>query len=273
MAELLSTDVLFAVAIVVIAVVAIWFFTRAANPKKPKLEEKTSEVIQEKKDEEIRLELKLQENRVKIPPPERKIQNTEVDRARSRIRTLTIQQEIDSLVLKRLYEAEDEGELNKDERIKMAKPYEVEMQQVSDELKRSEMLISLSELESIREEMIKKFEDSITQTQIRIDVILKELKLEQQQKSIAAEEEKIKPIVTPKKRRVIKPVKTEETPEEDDGEETTSEQTVDVAEVKPAETQEKPDQPPKQDVESRLSQLKKDVMKELDELDKLELEA
>jgi hypothetical protein len=29
----------------------------------------------------------------------------------------------------------------------------------------------------------------------------------------------------------------------------------------------------KQDVESRLSQLKKDVMKELDELDKLELEA
>ena len=137
----------------------------------------------------------------------------------------------------------------------MAKPYEVEMQQVSDELKRSEMLISLSELESIREEMIKKFEDSITQTQIRIDVILKELKLEQQQKSVAAEEEKTKPIVTQKKRRVIKPVKTEETPEED-VEETNPEQTVDVAEVKPVETQEKPEPPPKQDVESRLSQLK-----------------
>ena len=271
MAELI--DIPLAVAVVVIAAVAIWFFTRAANPPTPKPEEKTSEVKQEKKDEELRLELKLQENRVKIPPPERKIQTTEVDRARSRIRTLTIQQEIDSLVLRRLYEAEDEGELNKDERIKMAKPYEVEMQQVSDELKRSEMLISLSELESIREEMIKKFEDSITQTQIRIDVILKELKLEQQQKSVTAEEEKTKPMVVPKKRRVIKPVKTEETSDEGDVDEIAQEQTTESTEVIPAEPQEKPEQPQKQDVESRLSQLKKDVMKELDELDKLELEA
>jgi hypothetical protein len=266
----LTSDILIAAAAIIIAAVAIWFFTRATNPSKPKSEEKPSEETQEKKDEELRLELKLQESRVKVPPPERKTQTTDVERARSRIRTLTIQQEIDSLVLRRLFEAEDEGEISKDERIKMAKPYEAEMQQVSDELKRSEMLVSLAELESIREEMIKKFEDSLTQTQTRIDVIIKELKLEQQQKSVVIEEEKTKPSVAAKKRRVIKP-KIEESQEENEAEETAQEQTGNSTEVKQEELLEKPE-PQKLDVESRLSQLKKDVMKELDELDKLELE-
>jgi hypothetical protein len=130
------------------------------------------------------------------------------------------------------------------------------MKQIADDLKRSEMLVSLAELESIREEIVKKFEDSLSQTQGRIDQIIKELKIEEPPKP--TEEEKPKLPAATKKRRVVPKVKTEE------GEEESEEPTE-------AEGEEK--QPAgKGDVESRLEQLKKEVMKELDELDKLELE-
>ncbi len=118
------------------------------------------------------------------------------------------------------------------------------------------MLVSLAELESIREEIVKKFEESMGQTQSRIDLIIKELKIEEPSKPV--EEERPKVPAAAKKRRVVAPkAKTEEGEEEQE-------------ESLEAEGEEK--QPAKGDVESRLEQLKKEVMKELDELDKLELE-
>ncbi len=60
------------------------------------------------------------------------------------------------MVLRRLFEAEDEGEISREERVRLGKVYEDEMKQIAEELKRSEMLISLAELESIREEIVQK---------------------------------------------------------------------------------------------------------------------
>jgi intein/homing endonuclease len=160
------------------------------------------------------------------------------------------------MVLRRLFEAEDEGEVSREERVRLGKSYEDEMKQIADDLKRSEMLVSLAELESIREEIVKKFEDSLSLTQGRIDLILKELKIEEPPKPM--EEEKPKLPASAKKRRLVPKSKTEE------GEEEAEE---------PAEAEGEEKQPAgKGDVESRLEQLKKEVMKELDELDKLELE-
>ena len=264
-------DVALAAVVIVVAAAAIFLFVRANRSPKPAADPPKQDTDQEKKDEALRLELQLQESRVKIPAPDRKIATGDVEKAKARIRTLTLQQEIDSLVLRRLFEAEDEGEVSKDERVKMAKPYEDEMRAVSDELKRSEMLVSLSELESIREEMIKKFEDSISQTQIRIDTILKELKIEQEQKATAVvEEDKPKQPASPKKKRIIKQLK----PAADQAEEEEESEEADEPDAAQPEAGQAPHEKPQpMDVETRLSQLKKEVMKELDELDKLDLEA
>lgn len=198
----------------------------------------------------------MMERKVKVPPIDKKIASGDVERAKSQIRTLTLKQEINSMVLRRLFEAEDEGEISREERVRLGKVYEDEMTKIADDLKRSEMLVSLSELESIREEIVKKFEESMGQTQSRIDLIIKELKIEEPSKPV--EEERPKVPATAKKRRVVAPkAKTEE------GEE-------DQEESLEAEDEGKP--PAKGDVESRLEQLKKEVMKEIDELDKLELE-
>jgi hypothetical protein len=130
------------------------------------------------------------------------------------------------------------------------------MKQIADDLKRSEMLVSLAELESIREEIVKKFEESMGQTQSRIDLIIKELKIEEPPKPV--EEDRPKLSAVNRKRRIAPKAKSEEGEEEQE---------------EPAETEGDEKQPAgKGDVESRLEQLKKEVMKELDELDKLELE-
>jgi hypothetical protein len=250
----LSTDLIFGLVIVAVAAIAIIMFWRASGGSKKKIEPE-AKPDDTKKEDPLKVELQMTERKVKVPPIEKKIDTSEVEKARSQIRTLTLKQEINSMVLRRLFEAEDEGEISREERVRLGKNYEDEMKQIAEDLKRSEMLISLSELESIREEIVKKFEESLTQTQSRIDQILKELKIEEPPKPVEEEKPKLPLIV--KKRRVIAK-KTGEL--EDEAEE-------------PAEQEAEERQPTgKQDVESRLEQLKKEVMKELDELDKLELE-
>jgi intein/homing endonuclease len=231
-------------------------FWRASGGSKKKEESVVQPEEPSKEEDPLRVELQMSEHRVKVPPIEKKIATTDIEQAKSQIRTLTLKQEINSMVLRRLFEAEDEGEVSREERIRLGKSYEDEMKQIADELKRSEMLVSLAELESIREEIVQKFEDSLSQTQSRIDQILKELKIEEPSKPV--EEDKPKLPAMNKKRRVISKTKTEE------GEEESEESAENEGEEK---------QPAgKGDVESRLEQLKKEVMKELDELDKLELE-
>jgi hypothetical protein len=254
MADFLSSDLILGIVILAAAAVIIFMFWRASSSNKKKEEVKPNESPPEV--DPLRVELQMTERKVKVPPLDKKIASTDVEKAKSQIRTLTLKQEINSMVLRRLFEAEDEGEISREERVRLGKVYEDEMKQIADDLKRSEMLVSLAELESIREEIVKKFEESMGQTQSRIDLIIKELKIEEPAKPV--EEERPKVAATNKRKRVVPKVKTEE------GEEEPEEPTDAEGEEKQPEA--------KQDVESRLEQLKKEVMKELDELDKLELE-
>jgi hypothetical protein len=250
MADLLSFDLIIGIVIVVVAAVAIFMFWRASGSSK-KEEEKPAE--EPPKKDPLRVELQMMERKVKIPPLDKKIAATDIEMAKNQIRTLTLKQEINSMVLRRLFEAEDEGEISREERVRLGKVYEDEMKQIAEDLKKSEMLVSLAELESIREEIVKKFEESMSQTQSRIDLIIKELKIEEPPKPV--EEERLKVPTANKRKRMAPKVKTEESEEE------------------PTDAEGEEKQPTaKQDVESRLEQLKKEVMKEIDELDKLELE-
>jgi len=255
MADLLSVDLILGIIIVAVAAIAIYMFWRASGNDKKKEVTKLAKVPP-KEEDPLRVELQMTERKVKVPPLEKKIASTDIERAKSQIRTLTLKQEINSMVLRRLFEAEDEGEISREERVRLGKVYEDEMKQIADDLKRSEMLVSLAELESIREEIVKKFEESMGQTQSRIDLIIKELKIEEPPKPV--EEERPKVSAVNRKRRIAPKAKSEEGEEEQE---------------EPAETEGDEKQPAgKGDVESRLEQLKKEVMKELDELDKLELE-
>ena len=154
--------------------------------------------------------------------------------------------------MKRLFEAEDDGEITADERATLSRGYESELRKANEELEQAELVVSLHELEAIREDIVKKFEATLNSTQTRIDTIMKELKIE------ARAERVERPI-----RRA--PVQTEE---EDEGEEPDEEEEAGEEEATARPRRRRP----RSDVDDRLEKLRGEVIKELEELDRLELE-
>lgn len=238
----LSTDVIVGFAALAVAAVAIYLFVRA-----------TSGTSSEKQDDSVAITVddgplshpltitSTDRGGYKIPKAERHLRSSEVERARSKIRTLALQRELLSMVLKRLFEAEDEGEITREERLSLSKGYEVDLKRLQDDLKQSELIVTLHELETIRDDILKKFEATLNTTQSRIDNVLKELKIQE------------KPQRAPRRM----PSEKEEETEEEEGE---------------TEEEEAPRRKPRSDVEEKLEQLRMEVLKELEELERLELE-
>lgn len=236
----LSTDVVVGFAAIAIAAVAIYLFVRA-----------TSGTSSEKQDDSLAITVddgplsrplivtSTDRGGLKIPQAERHLRSSEVERARSKIRTLTLQRELLSMVLKRLFEAEDEGEITREERLSLSKGYEVDLKRLQDDLKQSELIVTLHELETIRDDILKKFEATLNTTQSRIDSVIKELKIQE------------------KPRRVPRRMPSEKEEPEGEGEET---------------EEEAPQRKPRSDVEEKLEKLRMEVLKELEELERLELE-
>jgi len=246
MAITLTTDMILGIGAIIVAAVAIIMFLRATGGvNKPTRDEETYD----SKPAAVKVESK----RVRVPDLPTVTKRTEVDQARIQIRTLALQQEILSMVMKRLFEAEDNGEINRDERERLSKNYEAEMQQVTELLNKAELIVSLNELEEIRSTIIEQFQQTLTDTQSQIDLIIKELNIRQPE----PEPEPEPPKPTPKRRRPRpqpQEDETEEEPEEDEeDDETDSRRKRDT-------------------VEDRLDKLKQDVLKELEELERLELE-
>jgi hypothetical protein len=231
---------------IVVAAIAIIMFLRATNVKQP-IEEK-------QRLPPIGVEVKSR--KVNIPELQKIAQKNQVEQARKQIRTLTLQQEILSMVMKRLFEAEDNEEISRDERERLSKNYEKEMHQVKEQLDRAELIISLNELEQIRTNIVEQFQHTLSETQSQIDLIIKELDIRQPRTELEEKEPETTQEV-PRRRRP-RPQPPEEEPEE--------EQIADEGEDE-AETPKK-----RETVEDRLDKLKQDVLKELEELDRLELE-
>jgi hypothetical protein len=247
MAPLTSLDIAVGLAALAVAVLAVYLFVRASSGSgkttKPGQDEGVSIVVDDYTSS-MASRVRVSSNEFQVPKIKRQLAGSDVDRARSSIRTLTLKSELLSMVLKRLFEAEDEGEITRDERVSLSRSYENELKSLSEELKQSELIVTLNELESIRDDILQKFEATLNSTQSRIDTIMKELKLE---------EKKTTP--PPRRRRVLERVEeAPEVEEEGDGEE-------------------EPIAPkPKSEVEEKLQQLRMEVLKELEELERLDLE-
>ena len=245
-------DLLIGLGALAVSAFAIYMFVRASSSTK-----KPGEAEGEKAEEKPSVTSKplsvADVGNIQIPRLERHMGQTEVERARSGIRTLTLQQELLSMILKRLFEAEDDGEITRDERVRLSKGYEGDLKRIEEELKQSQLVVTLHELEAVREDILKKFEETLSSTQARIDSILKELKIE----APKVEEPVEKP--PPRRRRPPPRRAPEEEPEEE--EEEPEEEAIDEARPRP-----------KSEVEAKLEELRKEVLKELEELEKLEIE-
>jgi len=246
----LPLDLLIGIGSVAVAAVAILLFIRASGGQSKKEKtgvEKTSDEESRSRPQPFQRALAVKGSGFQMPQRGRHLKQPDVDRAHSNLRTLTLQRELLTMILKRLFEAEDEGEITREERVRLSKGYEVELKSLSEDLKRAELVITLNELESIREDVLKKYEATLNETQSRIDGILKELKLEIPKKA---------PARVPYKRKKPEEEAADEAEEEEIDEETPRRRG-----------------PRKSEVEEKVEQLRREVLKELEELEKLEIEA
>ncbi len=246
MALEVTTDLILGVSALAVAAVAIYMFLRATGGTGGRQRRETGSGS-----EPLNVEVD-HSRRVKVPELERIAKRDQVSEARGKIRTLALQQEITTMVMKRLFEAEDNGEISREERERLSKDYETEMDQITEELERAELIVSLSELEEIRTDLIKQFQETLADTQSKIDMIIGELQIEPPKPAEQEPEEEPKPRPKRPRRRRPTPEPEEEAEEEEEEEE----------EARGRDT-----------VEDRLNKLKEDVLKELEELDRLELEA
>lgn len=246
-------DIYVGLAAIVVAGMAIYLFIKASGGTSDLRREKPRTDPERDYMPSSLREPRLGSRSYRTPTTRRSLKKPEVDRAQSKIRTLTLQSELLSLILKRLFEAEDDGEITADERTSLSRGYEAELKRASEELEQAELVVSLHELEAIKEDIVKKFEATLDNTQSRIDAIMRELKIE-------ARAERVE---RPSRRA---PVETEEEEEEaePEGEEEAGEE---EAEESPRRRR------PRSDVDARLEKLRGEVIKELEELDRLELEA
>ena len=119
-------------------------------------------------------------------------------------------------------------------------------------MNKAELIVSLNELEAIRSNIIQQFQETLSDTQSKIDLIIKELNIQPIEPE-PKEEPKPEPAPRPRRTRPRpqpQPEEPEEEPEDEEGTPRRGRETV----------------------EDRLDKLKQDVLKELEELERLELE-
>jgi len=251
MAPLSTLDIYVGLAAIIVAAGAIYLFIKASSGSDTRKRESIGD-IDDKFIAPLLRESRSLTRRYRTSASESLLKRTDIDKAESKIRTLTLQSELLSIVLKRLFEAEDDGEITRDERASLSRGYETDLKRISEDLRQAELVVSLNELETIRDDIVKKFEATLNSTQSRIDTIVQELKLEREVKVERPLPRRRRPAVE------IPEVEEEEAPEEE----------ADEGEAERPRTRR-----PRSDVEQRLEQLRGEVLKELEELDKLELEA
>jgi len=105
-----------------------------------------------------------------FPPPIRKTITTDlVKEARDKLRILSLEREILSYAVRRLYEASAEGKITDEERDRLVLKYKEDLARVKEEIARGESIVALNELERMQEEFVKLFSERFEELNRRIE--------------------------------------------------------------------------------------------------------
>lgn len=171
----------------------------------------------------------------------RSVPSSQVNQAKEELRILSLEKEIVGFALTRLYEAEADGKITKEDQVKLLDKYGTEMKQLDKQITTKEMIVKLYELEGTQSELIQLFNNRLDEINQEIKTIRGTLGLEPMEETQPAEEEKPP---TPA------PVKEE-------------------SEKKPPRKR----SPPKTEAEEKLEAIQDEVLKVLERLEQIETEA
>jgi len=97
------------------------------------------------------------------------VSSTDLDHSRREMRTIMVERDLLSSALMKLYEAENEGRITKEEREMISKRYSEQIKDMQTKLKDVELVVEVGELESLRNELVTLFEQKIQNIEGRLD--------------------------------------------------------------------------------------------------------
>jgi hypothetical protein len=101
---------------------------------------------------------------------ESSVTSTDLERSRRDMRTIMVERDLLSSAMMKLYEAETEGRITKEEREMISKRYSDQIKDLQSKLKDVELVVEVGELEGLRNDLISLFEGKIQNIEARLDV-------------------------------------------------------------------------------------------------------
>ncbi len=173
------------------------------------------------------------------------VTESDVSKARERLRVTSLERDIVGDALTKIYEAEAKGQITEAERNQLAQRYKVDLKRVDGEIDTHKKLVDLHELESAKEDLLKSFNEKLMEIDARINQIKPSIT------QITAQEAKV-PVPTPQ------PVKTE---------------TLPAIPAQQSTNKERPSkEKPKNKAEERLEAIREEVLKAMERLEQIETE-
>ena len=103
------------------------------------------------------------------PQAETTVSSSDLDRSRREMRTIMVERDLLSSAMMKLYEAETEGRITKEEREMISKRYGDQIRDLQAKLKDVELVVEVGELEGLRGELMTLFEQKISNIETRLD--------------------------------------------------------------------------------------------------------
>ncbi len=176
------------------------------------------------------------------------VTDTDLTKARDRLRIASLERDIIGDALTKIYEAESKGLLTEIERAQLVQRYKVDVKRVDGEIDIYKKVVDLHELESAREDLLKSFNEKLLEIDARINQIRPAT---QHTQTID-----FKPNIS----TTLTPAKTE-----NDDQAAPSSQTA-------AQKEKQAREKPKNKAEERLEAMREEVLKAMERLEQIETE-
>ncbi|MDA4122994.1 MAG: hypothetical protein OK456_07440 [Thaumarchaeota archaeon] len=93
----------------------------------------------------------------------------ELENSRREMRTLLLERDLLSATLTKIYEAETEGKITREEREMIARRYSTQIREFEANLRDKELIVEVGELETLRDDLMSLFKDKIQNIESRLD--------------------------------------------------------------------------------------------------------
>jgi MFS superfamily sulfate permease-like transporter len=93
----------------------------------------------------------------------------ELDSSKREMRTLMLERDLLSAALNKVYEAESDGQITRDERELIARKYSSQIREFEAKLRDKELIVEVGELEKLRDELVSLFREKIQNIESRLD--------------------------------------------------------------------------------------------------------